>query len=327
MERLITFHFLNKARFILCFVLLFLLCWENCFAQQSLVRDSLKRELKTAKEDTNKVDLLYAISRSYILDDASKQLPYIDEMLELSKRLNYHQGIGRAYLSYADHYLRSNVPDKALSYLMKAESLCNKGLYDKGIPVVNNLLGIYYKNKGAYEQSLMNYQQALSYYEKVENKRHQSITLSVISNLFFTMKRYKESKNYRLKAINIYKEINDTEGESIELSNLGLLYITTEEYEKVGCEIVPSMSFCEAPKDAYIIGLKELPIENQFPLVKDKLEHKHIYFAHCYKKQKNWKTVLNRFVPNGKILDLEFLKYDDGKRVAAFGQSAGVKIY
>ncbi|KAI9371902.1 hypothetical protein BJX61DRAFT_534417 [Aspergillus egyptiacus] len=74
----------------------------------------------------------------------------------------------------------------------------------------------------------------------------------------------------------------------------------------------------DAPKDAYILGLKELP-EDDFPL-----EHIHISFAHCYKQQAGWEKVLSRWPRGGGLLlDLEFLTDDSGRRVAAFGFSAG----
>lgn len=77
-----------------------------------------------------------------------------------------------------------------------------------------------------------------------------------------------------------------------------------KEYEDVGAEIVPEGSWKEAPKDRLIIGLKELPENQTFPLV-----HEHIQFAHCYKDQAGWETVLGRFpAGNGTLYDLEFLR-------------------
>ncbi|EAZ63304.1 Saccharopine dehydrogenase [NAD+, L-lysine-forming] (Lysine--2-oxoglutarate reductase) (SDH) [Scheffersomyces stipitis CBS 6054] len=92
-----------------------------------------------------------------------------------------------------------------------------------------------------------------------------------------------------------------------------------EEYEQAGATIVPEGSWKEAPKDRIIIGLKELPEDETFPLV-----HEHIQFAHCYKDQGGWKDVLSRFpAGNGTLYDLEFLENDTGRRVAAFGFYAG----
>ena len=69
--------------------------------------------------------------------------------------------------------------------------------------------------------------------------------------------------------------------------------------------------------------LKELPNES-IEGIPFHLKHRHILFGHCYKHQPNWKKNLNRFKQGeGELLDLEFLKWDDGNRVAAFGKSAG----
>ncbi|ODV96094.1 hypothetical protein PACTADRAFT_49504 [Pachysolen tannophilus NRRL Y-2460] len=94
---------------------------------------------------------------------------------------------------------------------------------------------------------------------------------------------------------------------------------TAEEYERAGAIIVPEGSWKHAPKDRIIIGLKELPENETFPLV-----HEHIQFAHCYKNQGGWQDVLKRFpAGNGVLYDLEFLENDQGRRVAAFGFYAG----
>ncbi|KAH6656978.1 saccharopine dehydrogenase [Truncatella angustata] len=91
------------------------------------------------------------------------------------------------------------------------------------------------------------------------------------------------------------------------------------EFEKIGAALVPTGSWREAPKEHIVVGLKELP-EETFPL-----KHVHVQFAHCYKQQGGWDTVLARFPRGGgTLLDLEFLQDPKTKRrVAAFGYSAG----
>jgi saccharopine dehydrogenase (NAD+, L-lysine-forming) len=111
-----------------------------------------------------------------------------------------------------------------------------------------------------------------------------------------------------------------------------------EEYAKVGCEFVDSNSWIEnAPSaisdaNTLVLGLKELPTPSQVvPVTSDKsvtcpfeIAHRHIFFAHCYKNQANWKDSIRRFSEGkGEILDLEFLNFDNGRRVAAFGFAAG----
>jgi len=95
--------------------------------------------------------------------------------------------------------------------------------------------------------------------------------------------------------------------------------VSIEEYEKVGCNIVEEGSWItNAPKEAIILGLKELP-ENLTSIT-----HHHVYFAHCYKNQLGWQDLLRKFIQgNGLLWDLEFLVDENGRRVAAFGRSAG----
>ncbi|THH02835.1 hypothetical protein EW026_g88 [Hermanssonia centrifuga] len=90
------------------------------------------------------------------------------------------------------------------------------------------------------------------------------------------------------------------------------------EYEAVGCKLVDNNSWPSAPTHYPIIGLKELPVSD------DPLPHTHIQFAHCYKKQGGWSSVLARFYKGGGTLyDIEFLNDAIGRRVAAFGYHAG----
>lgn len=89
-------------------------------------------------------------------------------------------------------------------------------------------------------------------------------------------------------------------------------------YVEVGCELAETHSWVDAPAHAYILGLKELA-EESFPLT-----HKHIYFAHAFKGQDEALQILSRFkAGGGQVLDLEFLRDEQGKRVCAFGYWAG----
>jgi len=94
--------------------------------------------------------------------------------------------------------------------------------------------------------------------------------------------------------------------------------IAAEAYKYVGCHITEAFSWPEAPHDAFILGVKELP-DGDEPLV-----HRHIYFGHVYKDQPGWQHTLSRFTAGGgQLFDLECLVDETGRRVAAFGYWAG----
>ncbi|MFY0659311.1 MAG: saccharopine dehydrogenase [Shimia sp.] len=94
--------------------------------------------------------------------------------------------------------------------------------------------------------------------------------------------------------------------------------IPIDGYKAVGCDIAPENSWPDAPRDAIIFGLKELP-EDGTPL-----PHRHIMFGHAFKGQHSGVALLKRFKAGGGTLyDLEYLVDETGRRVAAFGYWAG----
>lgn len=94
--------------------------------------------------------------------------------------------------------------------------------------------------------------------------------------------------------------------------------IPTQGYADAGCAIAAENSWPNAPGDAVIFGLKELPDDGT------PLPHRHIMFGHAYKGQTAGRTLLQRFkAGGGTLLDLEYLTNDTGRRVAAFGYWAG----
>jgi saccharopine dehydrogenase (NAD+, L-lysine-forming) len=94
--------------------------------------------------------------------------------------------------------------------------------------------------------------------------------------------------------------------------------IPLQGYIDAGADIAPENSWPDAPLDAIIFGLKELP-EDGTPL-----PHKHIMFGHAFKGQHSGRALLERFKAGGGTLyDLEYLVDESGRRVAAFGYWAG----
>ncbi|MEM7075888.1 MAG: saccharopine dehydrogenase [Pseudomonadota bacterium] len=90
------------------------------------------------------------------------------------------------------------------------------------------------------------------------------------------------------------------------------------DYAAAGCGMVAPHSWPDAPRDALIFGLKELP-DDGTPLV-----HRHIMFGHAFKGQHAGQRLLRRFrAGGGTLYDLEYLVDDSGRRLAAFGYWAG----
>ncbi|RKT32072.1 saccharopine dehydrogenase (NAD+, L-lysine-forming) [Roseovarius halotolerans] len=94
--------------------------------------------------------------------------------------------------------------------------------------------------------------------------------------------------------------------------------IPIDGYRQAGCEIAPENTWPDAPRDAIIFGLKELPDDGT------PLPHRHIMFGHAFKGQHAGRRLLERFrAGGGTLFDLEYLVDEQGRRVAAFGYWAG----
>lgn len=90
------------------------------------------------------------------------------------------------------------------------------------------------------------------------------------------------------------------------------------DYTAAGCHTAPAGSWVDAPRDHYIVGIKELPDQP------DHLVHRHVFFGHAYKGQAGAAALLGRFAAGGgQLLDIEYLVNDNGRRLAAFGYWAG----
>lgn len=109
-----------------------------------------------------------------------------------------------------------------------------------------------------------------------------------------------------------------SQGMQITVEESATRAIKIAAYRDAGASIAAEGSWPDAPRDAIIFGLKELPDDGTA------LVHHHIMFGHAYKGQPSGQVLLERFkAGGGTLLDLEYLVDSDGRRVAAFGYWAG----
>ena len=107
-------------------------------------------------------------------------------------------------------------------------------------------------------------------------------------------------------------------GITVTVEDSDVRAIGIQGYRDAGCAIAAQNSWPDAPADAILFGLKELP-EDGTPL-----RHRHIMFGHAFKGQHSGRALLDRFKAGGGTLyDLEYLVDPGGRRVAAFGYWAG----
>ena len=79
-------------------------------------------------------------------------------------------------------------------------------------------------------------------------------------------------------------------GFSVTVEQSAQRILPIAEYAAVGCAIAPEFSWVNAPDDAIVFGLKELPDDGT------PLRHRHIMFGHAYKGQPAGQLLLGRYL-------------------------------
>lgn len=139
----------------------------------------------------------------------------------------------------------------------------------------------------------------------------------------------------RIKTIYIRKETRENEyrtpivpksiqrlreaGYVVYVESSNVRCFTDDDYKNNGATVT-TKSWIEFP-NTFIIGIKELDLS-----LLDKMnQHVHVYFAHCYKNQRNSQLILEKFTKTSSILyDLEYFKNDQQKRIISFCHYAGI---
>src|SRR5690349_3948031 len=138
-----------------CFILFILLSAANHFSSaQNKTIDSLQAILLTAKEDTNKVNVLNALSYELLYSNTDTTIYYATLARELSEKLNYTRGIASAYLRLGQAYNNLGSYPESQAYL-------NKGLQVGADKLTSAKI---YVNIGINYYDMSNYPEALKYY-------------------------------------------------------------------------------------------------------------------------------------------------------------------
>lgn len=202
---------MKKKQLILILYMLF----SNAHAQKSAVTDTLLQELALAK-DTQKVQVMLALSNQYAFTDISKSIDFSNEALKEAKILNYKKGIANALGKLAETYSRTNREDKALDLMLELLKLEQKRGYHSGEALAKLSIGNIYNRLGAYPKALEFFFQSLRIYEKIKDIEKTAIVLWNIGNVYDLQKdstalyyylqsakvlEQKEAKNYNDKAM------------------------------------------------------------------------------------------------------------------------------
>ncbi len=224
-------------------ILITLISGSDIFSQNTKI-DSLRTFLKTAKQDTNKVNTLNALSWELInKGEYEKAMQYVNDALSLSNSLpgvypdkgggkgrGWAKGIAASYNNIGNIYKnQGNYPDALKNYfasLKIREELGNK----KGIAASYNNIGNIYTNQGNYSDALKNHFASLKIKEEIGDKGGIADSYNNIGNIYYNQGNYPDALKNCFASLKIRKEIGDKDGIAASYNNIGIIYMDQGNY-------------------------------------------------------------------------------------------------
>lgn len=216
---------------------LLLLCFFLCAVQlafgQKSVLDSLYKDLKEHPQgDTVRANILFSICKSEIDTYPEKSKAHADELLMLSRRLNYTKGVCFGFHSLSEYYYISGDYGQAIKYayemLRAAEEISN---YEE-LGFAYDLLGRIQQEEKDYENSEKSFLNGIEIVKKAKNKRALAVLYNNLAGLYFIQSEYDLAADCHSKCIEIMKEIGNQPGLAMAYSNLGVLHYFKQDYDK-----------------------------------------------------------------------------------------------
>ena len=194
------------------------------------VIDSLLLVLPKSKEDTNKVNILSAISYNYPYINPDEGLKYGKQALELAEKLKWERGIAAASYSIGANYANRSEYAKALEFEYRALEIYEK-LNDKPhqAMLLRNI-AIVHHNSDNQEKALEYDMRSLKLYEELNNKEGIAALYGNIANVYYSMDNFDKVIEYDLKALHQYEAINNEPGIARMLGNIANFYAEQGNY-------------------------------------------------------------------------------------------------
>lgn len=262
-KNLLTISFLLIAQFV---------CSQNAKI------DSLKNVLENHKaKDTIRVNTLNHLAFHHYRNDPPKAISYIEESLELAKKLGVKKFIAHSHYIKAVVYTEQAIfsiaiPnfDKAIQYYTSLNDL-------KGIEKCKNALGVLYSYKGEYELALKNYEEAMAIAKK---RKDENIVLTYLYNIGVI---YSNKGDYD-KALVVFnnsleqnKKEKDTVGVINNLNTIAGTYYEQGNYRVSLKYYNESLHIAKSSKDSIGVFQAYINIGNVYRMKSDKNKALHFY--------------------------------------------------
>lgn len=213
------------------FILFFLLIPGILSAQQSL-KDSLQTSLSSAKNDTNKVNILLDLGWAYFdeYNFDSCEL-YTQQAIQLAVKIKFTEGEASGFKLLGNCFLYQSEYLLARKYFNNSLSLYAQ-LNDKyWVAVLCSSIGGTYNYQGQWPEALKYYLFSLKIFEELDNIAKVADVYNNIGNIYYAQGKFKLSlRNYHA-AVQIWKKQDDKEALALGYHNMAASYYSMKDLD------------------------------------------------------------------------------------------------
>jgi tetratricopeptide (TPR) repeat protein len=207
---------------------LFLFCFI-CVSSKNVCAlpqtDSLLTVLRTAKEDTNKVNTLNKLGKVFAFEgDYTKASDFTLRALRLAELLKFKKGIAYAKNNTGTINKFQNNFQEALTNYFSALSIRKEIGDKKGTGAVYGNIGIVYENIGNYPEALKYYLMNLKIAEETGELKSKASALQGIGGVYKKQGDFATALNYQNEALKIEEQIGDKRMMAYSFNSIGIIY-------------------------------------------------------------------------------------------------------
>ncbi|MGO4773861.1 tetratricopeptide repeat protein [Flavobacterium sp. W22_SRS_FK3] len=225
-----------KKPFIIYLLLFF---YINAYSQKKNNIDSLLQVYSVQKEGIAKVETMHLISRWELSNKPEVARKYAEEMITVSKKINYLPGLAKGYDNLGFYYGSKTSLDSAIIYATKAKSLITTHTPEL---LRNNLLhGDIYWRKKEYDSSfyyliknsnLYKNRDSSSTKQNEDFKKWMGGTYNMLGLIYMETGKYTLALKNELKALKLFKEFGETYYTAVICNNIGKIEFLLENYKQ-----------------------------------------------------------------------------------------------
>lgn len=192
----------------------------------------LNNRLEQAVLDTQRANIMNALSFELRRTDTAQAYNYAKEALKLSTRESYPSGEAASYANFAEYNRTKNRPDLALENYHKAVDIYTDIGNKREACKVYNKIGVVHQGLGDYEEALDYFKRSLDLNKELGDKQACAGSYNNMGNIYYLLGDYSGALENYLASLNIREQLGDKAGIAGSYNNIGNLYNEQHKYSR-----------------------------------------------------------------------------------------------